>query len=121
MENNNIFTSYYAKAARLSSKEYTFCSISRGIPVWFPYDLVHLKHLAPSSQLLARYKKGEITWEQYESIYIKEMDLPHQVPFILERLNLIIKQYNKPIVLLCYEKDTCHRFILGRFIGAKEL
>lgn len=120
-QDNKIFTSYYAKAAKLDKDKYTFCSISRGTPTWFPYKLVDRKSLAPSSYLLSKYKEGEMSWKEYEAIYIREQGLPQMADTILDDLENLVDYYNKPVVLLCYEKEQCHRFILGRFIGAEEL
>ncbi len=84
----------------------TFVSISRYAPKWFPPEYIIAKELAPSRDLLQRYKEGLVNSEEYVKVY-REETLSVLDP------KLIYEKYDGS-TLLCYETigDFCHRSIV---------
>lgn len=119
----NVYTSYFAKVMKIDTSDYLLVSITRaGRPSWFDKPAIWRKDLAPSWNLLNDWKEGLITWKEYEERYKAEMMLPTRAQAIRESLRTnMIAHDNKPMILLCYEKTQCHRFILGRYIQAEGL
>ena len=70
-----------------------------------------VRELAPSRELLKQYKEGEITWDKFEKKFMIEMN-DHESIEKLQSLSTQAK--NKPITLLCYEKNDhdCHRHLV---------
>ena len=75
--------------------------------------------LAPSRELLKKWKRGDITWEEYEEIFRKKMETRESQ----ERLNEIARKVSegKDVRLICYEGEDkhCHRHILESMIEEK--
>ena len=72
--------------------------------------------VAPTKEMLTAYKKGEITWEQYEKRYNNRLlgDLADEWVFdVIQDLKAGIQ-----VLLICYEKDPnhCHRRLLAEWI-----
>jgi len=65
-----IQTSNYASMKKISGQ--TFVSISRYAPKWFPPEYIIAKELAPSRDLLQRYKEGLVNSEEYVKVYREE-------------------------------------------------
>lgn len=77
------------------------------------------KKLAPTQDLLNRYKNGIINFEQY----IKEFEnLMQKEPMksTIERLKSILNN-GIDIILVCYEKDNnqCHRKLIADYLSAR--
>lgn len=74
----------------------------------------HSKSLAPTKDLLARYRKGSISWDNYEKEYIKLIEERQ----ILNNLDLAQLEN---ACLLCSEHDPhhCHRRLLAEYIQDK--
>ena len=73
-----------------------------------------LRELGPSVKLLRDWKKGNISWQEYERQYFEEMKT--QKYKIIELAN---RASIKTITLLCFEKEDnpcCHRHLLKKFI-----
>ncbi len=73
-------------------------------------DYVHELKFAPSKELLDNYKKGVISWNQYEPEYYKQ--------FTENKMSEIFKakySINNKLVFLCSEptSDNCHRRLLA--------
>lgn len=106
-------TSYFAspkvKQIVKDNKIKYLVSIAQFSPYWFP-EVEERKDLAPSRDLLKRYKAGNVTIEEYTKEYID------QVNPILDNVNL-----RNGSVLLCYEKigEFCHRNILAKLLKEK--
>jgi uncharacterized protein YeaO (DUF488 family) len=66
--------------------------------------------LSASKELIADYKEGRISWQEFEVRFRKEiLDNPKAVTE-LNRLKEISQ--TKDVYLICYEKNyPCHRFI----------
>ena len=110
-----ITTSYFAVSKHLNG---TKISIARYNPPWVRANIDEcIVSFAPSSELLKRYKDGELNWEQYKNEYHKEQRFhyrhnPEDFDNLLER-----SESDEVLVLLCYEKfegprTKCHRFLL---------
>ncbi len=70
--------------------------------------------LVPSAQLLADWKGGSITWDQYIARYKAEIDNETTQKYLRELKEL---SKTKDIYLVCYEKNPpCHRFILKQIL-----
>jgi uncharacterized protein YeaO (DUF488 family) len=87
--------------------------------IWYPA-------LAPSEHLLRKWKKREITWENFESEYRKEISRSANARAHLDTLREISKSVTNPnpdfVTLLCFEVERnphCHRHILKNIINGK--
>jgi uncharacterized protein YeaO (DUF488 family) len=87
--------------------------------IWYPA-------LAPSEHLLRKWKKREITWENFESEYRKEISRSANARAHLDTLREISKSVTNPnpdfVTLLCFEAERnphCHRHILKNIINGK--
>lgn len=104
-----IQTSYFANIKNLPTG-LKKVSISRFSPKWADIDSIAIE-LAPSKELLEKYKQGLITEEEYTVIYKKET-LDKLDPFSIYR------RY-KNSIFLCYEKDSdfCHRKLVSDWLN----
>jgi len=106
-----FFTSYFGKVNQIKQErpDMIFISISRWDRRWKGWKL---KSLAPSEDLLRKYKKGLCTKEEYTDIYIKQLDV-HCPSYYYT--HLYEKFGNKDICFLCYERPDqfCHRHIVA--------
>jgi uncharacterized protein YeaO (DUF488 family) len=89
------------------------------------YDICYTA-LAPSEHLLRKWKKREITWENFESEYRKEISRSVNARAHLDTLREISKSVTNPnpdfVTLLCFEAERnphCHRHILKKIINGK--
>jgi uncharacterized protein YeaO (DUF488 family) len=87
--------------------------------IWYPA-------LAPSEHLLRKWKKREITWENFESEYRKEISCSVNARAHLDTLREISKSVTNPnpdfVTLLCFEAERnphCHIHILKNIINGK--
>ena len=75
--------------------------------------------LAPSSELLSKWKNEEINWSEYQEIFTDEMKSQESQ----KRLTQIAKEVaeDKDIRLICYEGEDkhCHRHILKSLVEEK--
>lgn len=99
-----LFTSYYAKTG------ITPCTvaISQTIPEW--YTGRRIRYLAPNQSILWEYKAGMLSWEEYTSRYLQQLeDIGYEK---------IISELREGDILLCYEKSEarCHRHILAEWL-----
>ena len=73
-------------------------------------DYQHIADLAPTDDILKRYKTKEINWVEYESLFKDLLNTRHPENYIkLEQLNYAC--------LLCSEHDAtyCHRKIVAEY------
>lgn len=77
-------------------------------------DYQHLPALAPSKELLEGYKAGQITWDQYVTIYLDLLD-KRRVSEILR------KDIFADACLLCAEptSEQCHRRLAAEHLSQK--
>jgi uncharacterized protein YeaO (DUF488 family) len=88
------------------------------ISMWknLPSDAIKVRVARPSvlsasKDLLYDYKKGRISWQEFETRFRKEITSNPKAMAELKRIkDLALK---KDVYLICYEKNyPCHRFIL---------
>ncbi len=74
---------------------------------------IYLEILAPSKELLNSYKNKEITWQEYEELFNKELEEKRkEIAKLLKRLNL-----DKGCLLCSEEKpEKCHRRLVAEFL-----
>ena len=116
-------TSYFSKFSRLSDEEkekYYPIAISTTIPNWYSDYKEHHTFISPKD-ILPRYRKGEIDWEQYATEYIAFLNRLEEIQSIYEFYSKIEIEEEKEVVLLCYEANDkpCHRHLLTDFIREK--
>jgi len=92
MRNANV----YNRHLKLFQKHY-------GRPM---YDM-HMKALAPSTELKDAYKHGDLSWKEYQPIFRQEV-LKNQSDLV--KMIAFMAQY-QDVTLLCSEKtpEQCHR------------
>lgn len=73
-------------------------------------EYVHGEIFAPTKQLLTKYKHGDISWEEYESVYADLYKSRHMPEYFQVKFS----GYNN-ILLLCSEAtaEKCHRRLLA--------
>lgn len=116
---NVMYTSYIAKLKDIP-EDYTKLIITRYVPPSFNMDKIpnchRLEELAPSKNLLARYK-SDGDWDSFKGHYWFEImgDIDASDMFRA----LIDQAKKQTIVLVCYEKDNlhCHRNILAEMLA----
>lgn len=75
-------------------------------------DYIHVPELAPTDDILKKYKKGDMTWEVYEDKFLNLMAMRN-----------IEKSVNKSILdsgcLLCSEHEPhfCHRRLVVEYLN----
>ncbi|MEM0992772.1 MAG: DUF488 domain-containing protein [Bacteroidota bacterium] len=76
-------------------------------------DYEHELDFAPTKELLARYRKKEMTWEEYEVEYLNLLDMRK----VKSKTNIEQLHQN---CLLCseHEADKCHRRLLAEYFQA---
>ena len=111
-----MYTGYFAMIKKYlqSDPELIPVAITRFTPPWFKGP-TYLS-LAPSSDLLMRYKNNKVTIDQY----IKEYN---SYIYTLDPISILcdLSQYGNldKIVLCCYEKsgEFCHRHLLANWLS----
>lgn len=76
-------------------------------------------HLSPTWDLLHRLKNGEIDFETYKRLFIKEL---LENPEAIKRIRELREIANdKTVFLVCYERDwrRCHRSIIRDIMEKK--
>jgi uncharacterized protein YeaO (DUF488 family) len=115
-----LYTSYLAKLSKLPD-EGTKILVTR----WKPrntidiskYNIEWSPSLAPSELLLAKYKDGSISFQQFREMF-KEEKINR--PDFIEALNELktLLEDGQDVYILCYEKDyhSCHRTIIREML-----
>ena len=80
-----------------------------------------VKDLAPSAELLGKYKSNSVTWKQFVARFKRELRNGDASFQTIESLHSESTDLN--ITLLCYEPDgvPCHRHLLREIIGDPSL
>lgn len=107
-----IYTSYFANLKNLPS-DVVPISVCLYPPSW--YDGIVFKKLAPSQQLLNRFKSKDVNIKDIEE-YFKQINQYKQSDIVKELFSL---SNNKSIALVCYEKplDFCHRHFIAKWLN----
>lgn len=100
-------TSYFAK----SGNDPNAVSIAAYSPHWYKGKDCPL--LCPPWSIVSQYKKGLISEEQYEELYVRHVLSVLDPKEVAARLG-------PEAILLCYEgsKDFCHRHIVAEWFRA---
>lgn len=112
----DIYTGYYAQMKKYWKLGIVPVSIAYLTPQWYDGEVCF--ELAPSRQLLKKWKQDEITEDEYKEQYIHQLDNDVQWSKVLKKLKQISAKYkDADLVLCCYEKpeDFCHRHILAEY------
>lgn len=84
------------------------------------YD-IWVRELAPSAELLKRYKNTEVNWDDFKITLLSELrdniDSVEAIHALQSRSNM------QDVTLLCYEKDgcPCHRHMVRELIEEPRL
>lgn len=75
-----------------------------------------LQELSPFKELLEEYKAGNLSWEDFEVLFKKELSVSQPAQTKLKELKKLAT--TNEVTLFCYEKKetTCHRRILKEII-----
>lgn len=115
-----IYTSYLARASKLQAKGLLPIAIVRFLPK--NVNMIDLKTLAPSKELLFEYKRT-LNTTVYTHGFNKVLASKNPED-VINTLELISKQHNnRDIVLICYEKtgDFCHRHLVANWLNDSKL
>lgn len=89
--------------------------------VYFLDKLCNVKYchdikLSPTEILLKNYKKGDVTWEEYEVIFKKTMSERKITEYIAKKYSYYS---DKNICLLCSEPtaEKCHRRLVAEYFN----
>jgi len=105
-----IYSSYFAKVNKIPYDWYGICRR----PPKFVVDR-NVYELAPSGDLLNRYKSGKISLPAYFNYFYDELTAKKDI--ITDKIDsLLVKSAD--IVLCCYERDylSCHRKVVLEFL-----
>ena len=108
-------TSYFNNIPFIDTDIYAPVSISIYAPEW--YVGLALQQLAPTSDILSKYKRGLLTKEQYIERYTQEVLAKYSAKSICRRIENLVG--DKEAVLMCYEKpkDFCHRHLVAKWFN----
>ena len=79
------------------------------------YD-VRLPELAPSSDLLKKFKQGAIPWERFSQRYRSEMSKPER-KYLIPFFAALSKVTNLSLGCYCQDETTCHRSVLRELLA----
>ena len=112
-----IYTSYYGNYRKF--KGMFRVSISRTAPS-NSYDLQLIK-LAPTADLLQKYKSNSITNDEYTSVYHNQLLKLENDGYIAKFVKALstLQEKKEEEELLYYEKkgDFCHRHLLAEYLN----
>jgi uncharacterized protein YeaO (DUF488 family) len=79
------------------------------------------KALSPSRELLAAYRSGEKSWDQFKKAFLSEMEASPESTEALRSLALLAKAQD--VTLLCYEKAglNCHRYLVAEILSIPDV
>ena len=77
------------------------------------------KALSPSRELLAAYRGGEKSWDQFKGAFLSEMSASPESAEAIRALSLLAKAQD--VTLLCYEKSglNCHRYLVAEVLSPR--
>lgn len=109
-----IWTSYWGGHAKWPTD-----AIPIGITRYKPHFFygINLESLAPSENLLWKWKNNQIDEYMFERLYFEEL---RERGFTPEGVKSILREAvgYRPIILCCYEKpdEFCHRHLLAKWL-----
>lgn len=116
-----IYTSYFSKIKEIKEKfkRPCFISIARHVNSSIQENIHYcIPHFMPHCSLLNNYKNAIINEEQYEEIYLKQLN--DVADGKLTKYNICPNpEWFDGIFILCYEgaNSFCHRHILRRWLN----
>ncbi|MCY4633144.1 MAG: DUF488 family protein [Acidobacteria bacterium] len=78
------------------------------------YD-VRLPELAPSRDLLRKFRMGAISWERFVQLYRSEMNKPER-KYLIPLFAALSKVTTLAIGCTCPEESQCHRSVLRELL-----
>lgn len=109
-----MYTGYFAQCKKYISNNLIPISITRINPHWFTG--YHYQVLAPSYELLQRYKYNNLSIDDYTAEYNQYLYSLNYIKVLsdLSRFGDLDK-----LVLCCYEKSTdfCHRHLVAKWLS----
>lgn len=114
VKKGTLYTSYFANIKNGIGIK---VSVAAYVPKWLnPQDLDWcLGHIPPPRDLLIKYKKGDIGFEDYMITYQKylnsnNVNINQDISYLMNLLNR-----GQDVTIYCYEKNhlNCHRNIIG--------
>lgn len=110
-----IYTGQFSLAETYAENDLVVCSIARYDPPWFTG--IKFKDLAPSKELLERYRKGGLSFGLFAKEFLAYLETVDFQP-ILEAFDELTNEY-AGIVLCCYENKTqfCHRHLVANYLN----
>lgn len=105
-----IYTSYFARLKDIPEK-YVPVSIALKTPEF--YKGLTYKKLAPTKEILYQYKQDS-DFDKYTEEFNSQILENRDVMEVLRDLLALTGSYD--IVLLCYEKGTCHRHLVSKWL-----
>ena len=111
MKKGKLYTSYFAQlkkgiGIKISIARYANFALIKELDFSF-------KGLAPSDNLLKRYKAGDMSWQQYTELYTVEQHRDDFQQDFNKLKNLL--DNGKDVTIYCYEGkySNCHRHIVS--------
>lgn len=117
-----LLTTYLSKLNKIP-EDYTKLIITRFPPKWLDInkynDMYIVKLLSPNQDMLLNYKKDN-NWEKYVSDFKVQMN-GSEFRRILFNIEKAIKNKEKKVCLVCYEKDYthCHRYLIAKELESR--
>ena len=86
------------------------------LPALYGCRYSHREDCAPSKEILEAYRKGILSWEEYESRYVGLLEQRRAVPRFLQDYGSLDR-----VLLLCSEPtaENCHRRVLAERIAVE--
>ena len=83
-------------------------------------EFTWMRRLAPSADLLRRYKEGGIDWTEFAALYVEQIAADRTARTIISELHGIAASGKRTVVLYCHEPpgEPCHRHILREMVAA---
>ena len=108
-----IYTSYFGNIKNIPPNIWPL-SVARQRPPW--YGGSELDIVAPSDAILRAYKKGELGWVGFSTLYRAELGSLDPIE-VYETIDDLV--WSNDVVLLCYERpeENCHRHILADWLN----
>lgn len=119
-----LYTTYFSKMKDIPENSIKLI-ITRFPPKWLDIskdtNTYVVKELAPSQELLLKYKKDN-NWDEYVIDFCNQMNNRVDMINMLNRVRGVL-QRNIDIYLICYEKDytRCHRSLIGEYFKEEEM
>jgi len=75
----------------------------------------YVRALAPSRDLLHAFKRGEIDWAAYKTLYLEEMQ-NEEAKREIHRLAEVAREETITVMCVCKDEQICHRTLLRDLI-----